>query len=115
MLKSVSGKRPKLVAVSEETRRLSQLLAQELLNWPDVSTRAMFGLRAIYHRNVIFAMLPDKRALESAQAIAYKLREGVQRKGENWQLCELKNEHDIPSALACLEEAHRRAIRRSTR
>src|SRR5438128_9480106 len=59
------GKRPRLVSLSEEMRHRSGLLAQELSRWPDVSMRPMFGLRAFYRGTVVFAMLPDKRALES--------------------------------------------------
>ena len=62
----------------------------------------------------VFAMLPDKRALENPQAVAYKLPDGAQRReGEKWQLCELKSEHDIGNALACLDKAYSRAIGRS--
>ena len=59
-------------------------------------------------------MLPDKRAIESPKAIAYKLQDGAQRReGKKWQLCELKNEHDIDNALACLGKAYTRAVGRS--
>ena len=107
----VAGKRPRLTPVSEEMRRRCVLLARELLRWPDVSARSMFGLRAFYRGAVIFAMLPDKRALESPNTIAYKLpADGIQRReGEKWQLCELENERDIDNALACLDKAYTRA------
>jgi len=114
MAKSVARKRPKLVPVSEEMRHVCLLLAQELLRWPDVSARSMFGLHAYYRGAVVFAMLPGKRALESPKAIAYKLPGGALRKeGEKWQLCELKNEHDIDNALARLDEAYTRAAGQS--
>jgi hypothetical protein len=114
MAKSVASKRPRLILVSEETKHICLLLAQELLRWPDVTVRSMFGLRAFFRGAVVFAMLPDKRALESPKAIAYKLRDGAQnREGEKWQLFELKNEHDIDNALARLNEAYTRAVRRS--
>jgi len=74
----------------------------------------MFGLRAFYRGAVVFAMVPDKRALESPTAIAYKLPEGVQKKeGEKWQLFELRNENDIENALARLDKAYARAVGRS--
>ena len=96
------GKRPKLLPVSEETKHLCELLARELLHWPDVSTRPMFGLRAFYRRAVVFAMLPDKRALERPNAIAYK-------EGEEWRLFELEGEHDIAEAMARLTKAYEKA------
>jgi hypothetical protein len=114
MAKSVAGKRPKLVPVSEEMRHICALLAEELLRWPDVSARPMFGLRAFYRGAVVFAMLPDKRALENPKAIAYKLPDGAKRsEGEKWQLCEIRNEYDIDNALGRLEKAYTRAGRRS--
>ena len=73
MAKSGSRQRLRLVQISEDMRHLCALLGQELLRWPDVSARSMFGLRAFYRGAVVFAMLPDKRALESPTAIAYKL------------------------------------------
>jgi hypothetical protein len=102
MAKSARSKRPKLVLVSEETRHLCLLLAQELLRWPEVSARPMFGLRAFYRGGVVFAMLPDKRALESPSAIAYKL-------ADQWHSFESTNEHDIEEALARLKQAYTRA------
>src|SRR6266481_2773038 len=104
------GKRPRLVPLSEEMRHRSSLLAEELLRWPGVSMRPMFGLRACYRGTVVFAMLPDKRALESAHAIAYKLPSGVQSKeGGKWTLFELENDHDIGRALVNLDKAYRKA------
>jgi len=70
----------------------------------------MFGMRAFYRGTVVFAMLPDKRALERPRAIAYKLPAGTQRReGPKWQLFELKGERDVGNALACLDKAYRRA------
>ncbi len=71
----------------------------------------MFGLRACYRGAVVFAMLPDKRALESPNAIAYKLPTRTQRlEGQKWQLYELEGERDVGDALACLDKAYRRAV-----
>jgi hypothetical protein len=111
MAKSAARQRPRLVLASEETKHISALLAQELLGWPDVSARSMFGLRAFYRGVVVFAMLPDKRALGSPRAIAYKLPDGAQRnEGQKWQLYELKNGQDIDNALTHLNKAYARAI-----
>ena len=105
------GTRPKLVLVSEETRHMCVLLAQELVRWPDVNIRSMFGMRAFYRRTVVFAMLPDKRGLESPKAIAYKLpSRGPSKEGEKWKLFELENEQDIGTALAHLGQAYRKAV-----
>jgi hypothetical protein len=89
---------------------MSTLLSEELLHWPGVSARPMFGMRAFYHGAVVFAMLPDKQALESPTAIAYKLPVGAPpREGQKWRLFELEGERGLGSAHACLDKAYRRA------
>jgi hypothetical protein len=84
---------------------MSALLAKELLSWPDVSARPMFGMRAFYRGAVVFAMLPEKRALESPTAIAYRRHIGT----KEWQLFELEGERGLGEALACLDKAYRTA------
>jgi hypothetical protein len=70
----------------------------------------MFGLHAFYRGTVVFAMLPDKRALESAKAIAYKLPYETQsEEGGKWQLFELENDRDIDRALVTLDKAYKKA------
>ena len=102
-------KRPKLVPVSEETRRICEMLARELLRWPEVSIRPMFGMRAVYRGKVVFAMLPDKRALENPKAIAYKRFEVQSKDDDKWKLFELENEEHIGSALVHLDRAYTKA------
>jgi hypothetical protein len=110
MAKSPARRRPKLVPASEEMQRLFGLLGQELLGWPEVSARPMFGLRAYFRGAVIFAMLPEKRAFENPAAIEFKLPEGGEkREAEKWRRFELKNERDTDKALALLESAYGRA------
>ena len=104
MLRSNKGKRPKLPPVSEEMRRTFALLAEEVATWPEVSMKLMFGFRAVYRGGAIFAMLPDKRSLEVADAIAYK-------KGGEWVSFEVKEE-EIRGAIAVLEKAYERAVER---
>jgi hypothetical protein len=102
-------KRPKLVPVSEEMRRICEMLARELLRWPDVSMRPMFGMLGVYRGKVVFAMLPDKRALENPRAIAYKRFEAQSKDDEKWKLFELESEERIGSALAHLDRAYTKA------
>ncbi len=90
-------------------RRFCEMLAQELLRWPDVSVRPMFGMRAIYRGKVVFAMLPDKRALEDPNAIAYKRFEVQGKEGKKWKLFELENEQQVGSALVFLNRAYTKA------
>ena len=95
-------KRPKLPPVSEEMRRTFALLAEEVGTWPGVTTKLMFGFRAVYRGGVVFAMLPDKRSLEVPDSIAYK-------EGETWLAFEVKGAEGISGALAVLEKAYQGA------
>jgi hypothetical protein len=97
------SRRPRLPSPSEEMRRRSALLAQELANWPDIATRPMFGLRAFYRKGVIFAMLPEKRAFEIPNGIAYK-------EAGKWKVFDLENDQRAGRALAILEQAYARAM-----
>lgn len=109
MARTETRKRPNLVLVSDETRRLCVFLAEELLRWPDVTTRPMFGMRAFYRGAVVFAMLPDKRAFDSPTAIMYKLPTGREkREGPKWRFFELE-ESGIQKALTCLDRAYNKA------
>ena len=76
------------------------LLAQEVSGWPGVTTRLMFGFRAVYREGVVFAMLPDKRSLEIANSIAYK-------DGGTWKSFEVVDVRGIGRALGILEKAYR--------
>jgi hypothetical protein len=99
------GKRPKLPPVSEEMRRSFALLAGEVAGWPGVSMKLMFGFRAIYREGVVFAMLPYKRSLAVADAVAFK-------KGGTWVSLEVKGEEGISGALGVLEKAYEAAVER---
>jgi hypothetical protein len=101
------GARPKLPRPAEATLRLASLVADEALRWPEVSGRPMFGMRALYRGKAIFALLPDKRALGSATAIACKVAGG----NPQWRLWELETEEQIGGALVLLERAYGRAGR----
>jgi hypothetical protein len=107
--------RPKLKPVSEEMRKLCFLLGEELLRWPGVSERPMFGMRGFYREDVVFAMLPDKRALRDANAFAYKLADGSEtREGQKWKLFGLSSAGEINAALAVLDKAYTKAVQSSS-
>ncbi len=104
--------RPKLPHVSDEMRHLYMLLSEEILRWPGVNVRPMFGMRAFYRANIVFAMLPEERALGSPQAIAYKVATSAKKKdGKKWRLLELTSVQELGAALAVLDEAYRKAGR----
>ena len=88
-------------------RRMCDLLIEELLKWPDVRKRAMFGMSAVYRGRSIFAMLPDKRPVERPGVVAYKSRKDETKK---WLLFELSEERDLRAALERLAEAYEHAL-----
>jgi hypothetical protein len=104
--------RPKLPHISDEMRHLCVLLGEEILRWPGVNVRPMFGMRAFYRANIVFAMLPEKRALGSPQAIAYKVAMGGRKQeGKKWKLFELTSVQELGAGFAVLDEAYRKAGR----
>lgn len=107
-------KRPKLVLPSEETKHIAVLLEEELMQWPDVSVRPMFGMHAVYHGAAIFAALPDKRAMRSPHGIAYKLPPAARSKQDKtWQIVDVESAHDIGRVLDLLDQAYTKAANRS--
>jgi hypothetical protein len=88
--------RPKLPPVSEEVRHVSAMLAREVLAWPGVTSKLMFGFRALYRDGAVFAMLPDKRSLEVADSLAFK-------EGGEWKSFAVG---DAGGALKALEKAY---------
>lgn len=107
----MTAKRPKLPPASDEVKRVSALLGEELIRWPGVSAKPMFGLRTFYYDDVVFAMLPEKRGFETPGGIAYKIPAGNEkREGEKWKRYEIRNERDFNAALEKLSKAYERAV-----
>jgi hypothetical protein len=103
--------RPKFARVSEEMRRLSALIGEELMRWPEVTERPMFGMRAFYRKDVVFALLPEKRTMDRPNSIAYKLadEDRTLREGRKWRLFDVEDESAIAEALQVLDEAYCKA------
>jgi hypothetical protein len=103
-------KRPKLVRISEEMRRMCVMLGDEMLRWPQVRAHPMFGMRAFYRGKIVFAMLPDKRAFENADSIMYKLASGTEKsEGKKWKLLQLTTAENLGAALDILDKAYDKA------
>ena len=71
--KPASRPRPRLPHVSGEIKRIAALLETEVLTWPGVTSRAMFGLTGLYRARKIFAVLPRTRAMDAPDSIAFRL------------------------------------------
>ena len=97
-----------LLAAPPEIREWCSILEQEMMHWPGVKVGHIFGTRAFYHRNVMFAMLPNRRSLESSTAISFITSSNEdENRSPNWQTFELKNRNLIKVALTSLEKAYK--------
>jgi hypothetical protein len=105
--------RPRLFRIDDEMQRWCALLGEEVLAWPGVVTRPMFGMIGFYHGERIFAAIPRTRAAETARSLLIKLP-GVNDSrlklttgpGSGWVTFELESENDINQALIWLERAY---------
>ena len=99
-------------------RRWSAALADEILTWPDVSSRPMFGLIGFYRDATIFAALPKTRAIGTPSSLMVKLPRVKDRRlkagkgpGAGWVTFEMTSETDFSEALRWLERAYEKARR----
>ncbi len=114
--------RPKLPVVSEQTRAWSAALAGEINGWPQVTTRAFFGLTALYREDKIFAVLPRTRGMETPNSFGFKFEtvptslrarlENDSRIGSTrmqnarWFTFELSSDADLHEGLEWLSRAY---------
>ena len=54
-------------------REWSVMLEHEVLTWPRVSVKRMFGMKSLYRDAMIFAALPSTRTLISEDCVIFKL------------------------------------------
>jgi hypothetical protein len=102
--------RPKLPRISEEMRRVCVMLGEEILRWPNVHSRPMFGMRAYYRGGIVFALIPDKRAFDEADSILYKMANCADEKeGKKWRPFKLTTAEELGSALDILGNAYGKA------
>ena len=112
--------------MSEEMKRLAGLLEAEMLGWPNVTSRPMFGLNGIYRGANIFAVLPRTRAVEVPDSIAFRLLKRPRkvmdelRKDERivtptpeakWITFVIESDAEIHDALNWLTLAYRQAVK----
>ena len=122
--KKPAAPRPRLLPVSEETRRWSAMLESELLSWPGVIAKRMFGLRALYRGKRIFAALPNSRGFGPAPCILVKfdpmppailkraesdLRVRTNSPGKGWFSFTLASDTDLHDALDWLTHSYKAA------
>jgi hypothetical protein len=110
---AIKLKHPTFPKISDEMKRWSALLADEMKTWPDIRIGSMFGMTSIYRGKAIFALLPDKRGLEFPNAIAVK-RDGLgqvpgKTEKHKWQSIIIESDQDLSTALKELEGAYSNA------
>jgi len=128
--KKQAAPRPKLLPVSEEARRWSALLESELLSWPGVAAKRMFGLRALYRGKRIFAALPHSRGFGPDASILLKMktmppallqraesdsRIAMNTPGNGWFSFTLNSDTDLHDALWWLNHSYESAKGRNSR
>src|SRR5436305_902833 len=115
---------PRFHKLSPEMERWSAMLAEELLQWPGVTSKPMFGFTGFYRNQIIFAGVPKSRALGSPNAVIFKLpkdskwREAALKDARiqpgnmdthKWFPFEIGSEADLRDALVWFEHAFQSA------
>lgn len=130
------GKRIRMKAVSEAARAWAEALKRELEAWPGVALKNAFGMTMAYRNGVVFAALPQTRALFEEDAILLKFnletralsgriaaeprfaagtmeQRHANRKpggeGRRWRIFRIRDGADLHAAIEWLAEAHRSA------
>src|SRR5688572_19684161 len=124
--KSPANPRPTLPRASEEIKRFAGLLENEMLTWPDVNSRPMFGFTGLYHGKKIFAALPRTRTIDTPNSIAFRLsrrsrditeklkkdeRVIISTPEAKWISFIVESEADIHDALQWLGHAYAEAVK----
>jgi hypothetical protein len=118
--------RPKMPRVSDEMKRWSAMLGDEIRAWPQVKSRPMFGFLCFYRRNKIFGALPVTRGVNSPNSFMFKIKpmppDLLSRASEDhridtenripsakWYSFEVSSAEDLRDALWWLDQAYQRA------
>ena len=109
---------------AEEMRQWAALLERELLSWPAVRAKPMFGCVLFYRADTPFAALPRTRALGTPNSVNFKFtkmpdawkrelerdeRAQAETMGGTWKVFEVRSSDDLKDALRWLERAYRQA------
>jgi hypothetical protein len=125
--KKTKPTRPRMPPATQEMKEWSARLGEELLRWPQVKTRPMFGLRGFYRKAQIFAALPVTRAISTPNTLIFKIDpmpEELQRRaasdarvndgrgpGHRWHSFEMRSAQDLRDVLWWLNQAYEWAKR----
>jgi luciferase-like monooxygenase len=107
------AERPRLFKINPEMQRWCALLEEEVMAWPEVTSRPMFGMTGLYNGKNIFAAIPRTRAPETPRSLLIKLPDLKKKRlkpangpGKGWITFELTSADDIAEAIQLLERAY---------
>jgi hypothetical protein len=116
---------PRLHKVTEEMKAWSAALEAEVLDWPQVTGKPMFGFLAVYRRGRIFAALPRTRTMDPPNSVAFKIEDasgqlrkkmvaeprihGAEFARARWLTFEMSSNADLSQALHWLRRAYEAA------
>ena len=118
----------KFVAISEEMKAWSAMLAEELRLLPGISTKPMFGFLSFYRKGAVFAALPQTRGFGTASSMILKFNPvppdwlkaaqsdprmdaNTRIPGKGWISFTLNFESDLRDALLWLNRAYEKAAK----
>jgi hypothetical protein len=97
------------------------MMKTELLGWPQVTSKPMFGMAGMYRRKKIFAGLPVTRGFNTPSSIIFRfdpmpadlnqraLKEPRITPGTRWFSLEVRSAEDLRDALWWLNQAYEAA------
>jgi hypothetical protein len=117
---------PNFFVVDEEMKHRASLLASEVVTWPAVTIKPMFGMASFFRKKSIFAAVPRTRTLRSANSIILKfnpvpaslvqkikaeprIADRAPGPGAGWHAFELASNEDLKDALWWLNQAYENA------
>ena len=112
--------RPKMPPISEEMKQWSAMLKTEVMGWPQISTKPMFGMIGLYRGKKIFGGLPVTRGFDTPNSVIFRFdpmpQELEQRAlnderistGKRWFSFDLRSTEDLRAALWWLNQAYER-------
>ena len=119
--------RPKLRTITEQMKEWTAVLDSELVSWPDVTRKLMFGMIVFYHRDVVFAALPRTKSFGPENSVAFKIDASSKelrtqlmsdsrlsfddQKPTPWITFELHEPRDVNDALKWFENAYQNTKR----
>jgi hypothetical protein len=122
-----TGTRPRMHRITEEMRAWSAALEAEVLDWPQVTGKPMFGFLSVYRRGKIFAALPRTRTMDPPNSVAFKIEgaslqltkkisaepriRGAEFGQARWMTFEMSSNDDLRQVLQWLETAYDAARR----